>query len=301
MKKKFHSALLLILIGGGLIGIGYLMGGKLRAFSIGPVVGLNYKGDSSYRNRNYSSSMSERILAESTESIKHLDVDISYASLEIITHNEQAVTYNIRNNTEKVDAAVELNNETLRIKTKKYKKPFFTWFGMEFDERTRPFITVRIPEHFLFETVDITSGIGEIFLNGFNAQNTFTLTTGIGRAEVNNITASNVNIQTGIGEVEFRNCIFTGTVMQTGIGEVTFEGNLLKQFDMDSGLGAADVRINGKKDDYTLKIDSGIGSVFVDGSRIGSIGGSVYKESRTSDNKIHIRSGIGEVSLSFNN
>ncbi|MEL3906275.1 MAG: DUF4097 family beta strand repeat-containing protein [Treponema sp.] len=301
MKRKILSALLLILIGGGLMAAGYWMGGKPRAFAIGPIFGFKNEGRPLHSRKSLpAASIDQTVLTDDSTRIKRLFVDISSASLEIVPHDEDGFTYAITNNTDKVNAAVQIKHDALYITTKKHKA-FSKWFHIDLGggNTHRTAITVNIPAHFIFETVDITSGVGEIVLDGFQAQRSFALTTGIAESEVKNITASNVHIQTGVGQAEFRNCTFTDTVMQTGVGEVLFEGNILKKFDIDSGVGSADLRINGKKDDYRLDIDSGIGEVLVDGAHIGSFGGSVRAAGSNAEHHIRIQSGIGEVRLRF--
>ena len=308
MKRRIRTAFTIIGIGGLLIIIGILMGGSVKKT-------FYYNGCSdekwcidkeklSMDNENTSSALSadthETQLAANTSALSRLTVDVDYVTLKIQPHDKQSVTYSIMNNTKKMKASVQVEGNTLMISTEKERK--WNWFfGWSHDiGRTKIVITVKIPQNMLFDTADINIGAGLLMLDGFTANQRFKLNTGAGEVDVKNIIASNVNIQTGVGETVFRNCSFTDTVMNTGVGETSFDGKIFKSLDIKAGIGEIDMRISGKKDDYSIDITSGIGSVLVNGTSGSGLMGNMIKENdRAASHTIRIKAGIGKVNIRF--
>ena len=308
MKRRIRTAFTIIGIGGLLIIIGILMGGSVKKT-------FYYNGYSdekwcidkeklSMDNENTSSALSadthETQLAANTSALSRLTVDVDYVTLKIQPHDKQSVTYSIMNNTKKMKASVQVEGNTLMISTEKERK--WNWFfGWSHDiGRTKIVITVKIPQNMLFDTADINIGAGLLMLDGFTANQRFKLNTGAGEVDVKNIIASNVNIQTGVGETVFRNCSFTDTVMNTGVGETSFDGKIFKSLDIKAGIGEIDMRISGKKDDYSIDITSGIGSVLVNGTSGSGLMGNMIKENdRAASHTIRIKAGIGKVNIRF--
>lgn len=297
MKKKVVTALLIIVLGGALIAAGYMMGGRVK--KIFP--GYNDRGWTMEEDWDSTTLADTRDiqLVSDVSTIKHFKATVAYGILKVVPHDSDSFSYSITENTEKLAASVCVQGDTLLVKTKEYRKPFFDLHNTIRNVKT--VITVNIPKNTIFDTVDINVGAASLLLDGFTAHKRFLLNTGVGEAKIKNITASDVNIKTGVGETSFRNCTFTDTVLKTAIGETSFEGKIFKTLDVKAGIGETDLRINGKKDDYSFDIISGIGSVHVDGSAAGSVlgGRSISAGNTNTPHTIHVKAGIGEVNINF--
>lgn len=296
MKKKVVTALLIIVLGGALIAAGYMMGGRVK--KIFP--GYNNRGWTMEEDWDSTTLADTRDiqLISGISAIKHFKAEVSYGALKVIPHDSDYFSYSITDNTEKIGASVQVQGDTLSVKTKKYRARFFGPHNIMGNVKT--VIVVNIPKNTIFDTVDINIEAASLFLDGFTAHKSFLLKTGVGETKIKNITASDVNIKTGVGETSFRNCTFTDTVLETGIGETAFEGKIFKMFDIKAGIGETDLRINGKKEDYSFDITSGIGSVHVDGSATGSgLGSSISVDRADAPHTIHVKAGIGEVNINF--
>lgn len=310
MKRSIRMAFAIIGIGGLLIIIGILMGGSVKKTFYDDYLSKEWRMDEDDEklsmddentNITLSTDTNETLLTASTSALTRLKVDVSYVTLRIEPHDRQNFTYSITDNSKRIDASVYVEGNTLTISTKNNRK--WNWFsGWKRDRlgRSKTTITVKIPQNTLFDTADINIGAGLLMLDGFTANQRFKLNTGAGKADVKNITASNVNIQIGVGETAFHNCSFTDTVMNTGIGETVFDGNIFKKLELDAGIGEIDMRIHGKRDDYAIDIISGIGAVLVNGTSGNRLMENIVKENnRIALHVIRIKAGIGEVDIKF--
>ena len=296
MKRGIKTAFILIGIGGLLIIIGVMMGGSVKK----TFYDEEWNIDGENTSIALSADMHEKQQASSASALNRLKADVSYVMLRIKPHDEQSVTYSITDNTKKVGASVYVEGNTLMISTKKNRK--WNWlFGWNRDNirHSKTVITVKIPQNTLFDTADINIGAGSLILDGFTATQRFTLNAGAGEIDVKNITASNVDIKTGVGETVFRNCSFTDAVMKTGVGETSFDGKIFKSLDIKAGIGEIDMRINGKKADYSVDAKSDIGSIFINGRKASGIRSTFRVTNQKARHTIGIKSGIGEINITF--
>ena len=308
MKRSIRTAFAIIGIGGLLIIIGILMGGDVKkTFYYNGCPDAEWcmdKEELSMDNANTSSTLSthtnETQLISDASVLKQLKADVSYAALRIEPHDKQSVTYTITDSTKKLEASVQIEGDTLLISTKKGRN--WNWFFGWHRDKTghgRTVITVRIPQNTLFDTAEINIGAASLLLDGFTATQRFILNTGAGEVNVQNITASNVDIKTGVGETIFRNCNFTDTVMNTGVGETAFEGKIFKNFDINAGIGGTAMRIKGKKTDYLIDAISGIGSILIDGRKAAGISSTFRVNNQNALHTIRVKAGIGEIDIKF--
>nr|WP_298680876.1 DUF4097 family beta strand repeat-containing protein [uncultured Treponema sp.] len=301
MKKKIRAAFAIIGIGGLLVIIGMIMGGSVKKtfYQSGYE---EWDMDDEHTRMVQPADIHEVQLTANASVLKQLKADISYVTLRIEPHDKQSVTYSIAHNTKRIGASVQFDGNILTISTKKDRKWNWNWlFGRHHDKRGRSkaVITVKIPHNMRFDTADINMGTASLTLDGFTASQRFTLNTGAGEVNINNITASNVDIKAGVGETVFRNCSFTDTVMNTGVGETVFDGKIFQNLELNAGIGEIDMRINGKKDDYLIDATSGIGSILIDGRKAAGIDSTFRVNNQNALHTIRIKAGIGEVNINF--
>lgn len=308
MKRRTRTAFAIIGIGGLLIIIGILMGGSVKKTFYDEYNDeewnmdeeLNMDGENT--SITLSTDMHETQLVASNSGLNQLKVDVSYVTLRIKPHDMQSVAYSIMNNTKKIGASVQVEGNALMISTKKNRKWNWNWlFGWNRNTggRSKTVITVKIPQNTIFDTADINIETGSLMLDNFTATQHFTLNAGAGAMDINNITASNVDIKTGVGKTAFHNCSFTDTVINTGVGETSFDGRLLKNLDINAGIGEIDMRINGKKDDYLINATSGIGSILIDGRSAKGLDSTFRINNQNALHTICVKAGIGEVNIRF--
>ena len=303
MKKKITTALLIIGIGGALIAAGYMINGNSIHDTVRMISDYHNKAiimEEDQEEYAWSSvDTNETPLPLNSTALRHLNIDVSYVVLKIIPHDKDSFTYTIAHNDGKIGASVQVQGNVLRITTKKHNKRLFNRPGINV-RSPKTVITVNIPKNATFDTVDISTGTAIVLLEGFTAIDSFDLNIGVTKANIKNITGSNVTINTGVGETVFKDCTFKDTVMETGIGETTFEGKFLGNLEINTGIGETTLQIEGKKDDYSFNITSGIGSVTVNGSSISGIFGSdLAMHNSAAAHTIYITTGIGAVNIDF--
>ena len=300
MKKRIRTAFAIIGIGGLLIIIGILMGASVKKALYDEYNDEEWSMNDEHTGITLPTNTHEVQLTANTSGLKQLKADVSYATLRIEPHNKQAVAYSITNNTKRIGASVQVEGNVLMITTKKNRN--WNWlFGWHHDKRGRSktVITVKIPQNMHFDTADINMGAASLTLDGFTVTQRFTLNTGVGEVNINNIIASNVNIKAGVGETAFQNCSFTDTVMNTGVGETVFDGKIFENLEINAGIGEIDMHINGKKADYLIDATSGIGSILIDGRKAAGIDSTFRVNNQNALHTIRIKAGIGEVNIKF--
>lgn len=136
-------------------------------------------------------------------------------------------------------------------------------------------ITVFVPKDFQAEYVKIANGAGII--------STYSLA------------AESVEIEAGVGKAEFLDSNFGNLDMECGVGNIEFTGTLWGDCKISGGIGNVEFLLKGSYEDYSFKVDSGIGQTTINGSN--------YFTSTTlnpqASNIIKIDSGIGKIKIEF--
>ena len=155
-------------------------------------------------------------------------------------------------------------------------------------------VKVLIPPEKVFDKVEVDSGVGTLNMNSIYCEK-LDIDCGVGNVEGTNIKAEKADIDGGVGDIILKDAEFEGLELDGGIGDVTFTGKLLGNTDISTGMGDAELNIKGNRDDYNIKIDSGVGSVKVDGEKCGD----VNLRNSEADNKLDIDSGVGSIAINF--
>lgn len=78
------------------------------------------------------------------------------------------------------------------------------------------------------------------------------------------------------------------------MGEFTFDGKITGKSKIDSGVGEIKVNLIDKKEDYTIDISKGIGTITLDGEKVED-----NKKYENGDNFLEINGGIGNINIKF--
>ena len=97
----------------------------------------------------------------------------------------------------------------------------------------------------------------------------------------------------GAGALSFEDCALNDIDLDMGVGELSFKGSLGGKCDISLGVGKADFELIGTLDDYEIRVDKGIGAIYIDGE---SRGNGEYGDG---DNTLDIDGGIGEINIRF--
>lgn len=144
--------------------------------------------------------------------------------------------------------------------------------------------------------------------------NSVKISTGISKSEISNVISKRLDLNMGVGDLSISNIIISeDTKIDGGVGRANIEKSDLRNLDLDCGVGSIDVTtkltgnskiscgvgnlnvsILGNKNDYTIKTDTGIGTMKVDGDKVAD-----NQTVGNGSNFIRLDGGVGTVSINF--
>lgn len=219
------------------------------------------------------------------EQVTSLDVESSIAKLEIYEADKIAVE--ATDVTKKFSATVE--NGKLLIKEK-------ATTNISINGQVNPTIKVYIPEGFVFESVDIESGVGDTYIESLEA-NIVEISTGVGNLEAEYIDAkTKIDIEAGVGRLNIRNSILNNLSFEAGVGEYNITTYLTGNSKLECGVGNGTLTLNDFSQDMSkIRVQKGIGDI--------NINGQNYSNNQTygnGTNIIDVEGGVGNVSITLN-
>ena len=237
---------------------------------------------------NFGRSNDDMILENSVEfeisqDIRSLYVDIDAAEFKIVQGECFSLSSNIKN------LRVDQNNGTLKI-THRHKK-------LAINSSTKlGEILLTIPTAAHFDKVEIDAGAGDVEVSFLSADN-LSFDLGAGRVRIERLeTKIDTHIDAGAGSFEIEDGRITCLDLDLGVGKSVIRASLEGRTDIDCGVGKTDITILGNKADYTMFINTGVGSIYVDGDII--ISDSVFGNGA---NRIDVDGGVGSVDINFEN
>lgn len=154
-------------------------------------------------------------------------------------------------------------------------------------------ITITVKDGVVLNKLEIDHGAGSMDISSIAALN-FELEQGAGRVVIDNVSFDKTNIDGGVGEIIVTSSRLNNLDMDLGVGHASIEANILGKNEIDCGVGAVDINLLNNIDDYTIRVDKGIGSVKIDG--VSYKDGSVIG---TGVNSLLINGGIGSIDVRF--
>lgn len=211
--------------------------------------------------------------------INTLEIDVNYTNLTIKTGNSLCIeTNNTRINCKQ-------NNQKLKIEEEKYN-----WFFNNDDLD----IIIYIPETLDLEKVEINSGAGRIYIENLDTEK-LDLELGAGETSIENlIVTKECNIEGGAGKVDILSGAINNLDLDMGIGEINLSSILTGKSDIDAGVGNLNIDLQIDKENYTIRVNKGIGTVKIDGNSLSD--GEVFGSGA---NYMEVDGGIGNIKVDF--
>lgn len=211
--------------------------------------------------------------------IKSLDVEVSAAALEIVNGDSFSLTSNHKY------LSVKDDNGTLRISEEK------KLFGVSSDGIR---VTLTVPSGFVFENAAVSAGAGQVRVDTLCA-NTLDLDLGAGAAEIACLNVSSTaRINGGTGKLTVKSGELHNLTADIGVGKLELRSKLTGRCSVDYGIGDAELTLLGRRDDYQIEIEKGVGSATLDGKAIEN-----DCTCGTGANQVDIDGGIGSVHIRF--
>ena len=236
----------------------------------------------------------------SWEEENRMDFSMDYSGIEQLDIKHKVGTLNIKNGSGfRVEATnvtddfkAEVVNKTLVIEEPDSMRKFL---GLDFGiSNKKSIITVYVPEEFIADRIKIESGVGEVNIENLSTERLI-IKAGVGDLYGKSITAKRVDADGGVGNMKLVDVKFTDVDFDSGVGNVDIEGVILGKSDFSCGVGSVNVRIQGAREDYAIRVDTGLGRVSVNGNKVSRD----YNDTNRADNSIRISGGIGDVDIEF--
>lgn len=138
-------------------------------------------------------------------------------------------------------------------------------------------MTIYIPKKTKMNTVEISSGMGDISLT--------------------NVTASSIISSSGMGDFIVTDSACDSLEAELGMGDAKVIGAVKENINIDDGMGDVKLNLTGKKIDYNYEITRGIGTVKIDGMKKEGMGD--IKEDNKASNNITVSNGMGDTIIEF--
>lgn len=220
-------------------------------------------------------------ISNEIEEVTSLEINLSYTNLKIKTGEK----FRVETNNEKIT----LTNNNGNVKIKDEGEYILN------EENTESNLIVYIPENTeILNEVIIKNGAGKIQIDKLKTEKLH-LKMDAGEVNIENLVVTKeIDIDGGVGKTELKHCQLNKLKADLGVGAFNFSGTLTEKSKINSGVGAIDVELEGKKEDYTIKVSKGFGNIQLDGQSI-----ETDKAYGTGDNYLDINGGVGEIKIDF--
>lgn len=206
--------------------------------------------------------------------VSSLKINLRYANLTIIKGEKFVIESNDENIT------WSNNRGNLTIKEKKYNR---------FEKKE---LKIQIPEHILFEKIDIETGTGICDIDLLNSKE-LSLELGAGKSDIQNLNIiNNAKIESGVGEIKIRSSKLNNLDLEVGVGKFTLEAVLTGNNKVEVGVGSLDINLRDGIENYTVKTKKGIGSINVADTNLKN-----NESYGTGSTYIYVESGIGSINI----
>lgn len=169
----------------------------------------------------------------------------------------------------------------------------FQWFNFLDFGNHKSKITVYLPEDFVADKAYINTGAGDLQIDRLEAED-LTINAGAGNVRGNNITADKTRLDGGVGNITLTGVSFNDADLKCGVGSMRLDGTLQGDNKLDCGIGDIDLELEGSREDYDIDVDSGIGTIRVDGQKV-----SELDQDNDASNSLNVNGGIGKVTIDF--
>lgn len=207
-----------------------------------------------------------------------LDIDIRGTSLDIVESKEFKVETN--------NKYIEVNQSNDKVTIKEKKQAWYRNSG-------KSKLVVYMPADMELEKFIVDAGAGKVSIDSARTRD-LDFNLGAGQVTIGNLIASKkAKIDGGAGEIIIKDGSLNNLDFDMGVGRAEISAEILGKSDIDAGVGELEIHLFGKKDDYQITVDKGVGMIRIDGESMKS---STYGDGT---NKIDIDGGVGSIRIEF--
>lgn len=249
---------------------------------------LEFRRDSDDSNNRNNTEISQTY--ESIADVDNISIDHSFGNLTIKTGDVDMVEVASDDLKDDLDIKKTMDG-TLIIKSRRDFRDLFDRINRDEQKGN---ITIYIPKGYDLTKLKIDAGAGNILLEDLTVEK-LDIDAGAGVIFANNIKADSAILDGGVGDMRFLDVTFENADLDCGVGNMTVTGYLLGKSDIDCGVGEVNLEIKGTVDDYNLKIEKGLGTILVNGTKFSDLEWNNISAS----NALDISGGLGNIDINF--
>ena len=204
----------------------------------------------------------------------YLDIKIKGATLNIKKSNK---------------AYVEVSSDKIKVSEKDNKITIEDTTRRHFITTSKEVINLYIPEDYKYDLIAIDAGAGKMNIEYLNTKKLI-LNLGAGKTVIDSIFSDESKIDAGVGSFSILSGELTNANINLGVGKIDIKAKFYRDNKIKTGIGAVNLVL--VDNDYTLKIDKGLGSININGEKI--------KKDTTignGNNILDIDGGIGSINI----
>lgn len=155
-------------------------------------------------------------------------------------------------------------------------------------------LIITLPADHILTSFELDMGAGRVTIDSLTAD-IVDMDLGAGEVNIHNLNARKfADIDGGAGQLTIKSGLVRDLDLDMGVGELRLECGLVGQCDLDLGVGSTYITLPVSLENYTVRIDKGLGTVTLDGKPVGS---GTY--GIDGGHTIDISGGIGSIDIGF--
>lgn len=227
------------------------------------------------------------------ENVKNLKIKSGIYKLQI--ERDSSINKGVKVSLSNVssDYKIKYKEESKTLETEDNDDIFHFW--KDKDEISKGIITISVSDNTELDKVRVEMGVGTVTIEDI-IMTEFDVKCGVGAFTCENVKAEHADIEGGVGSVRCDDVMFDGLEVEGGVGDIKVDGVLTGKTSVVAGMGAIELDINGKKKNYNLNVETGLGSIYIDGKKCSDI----QESDNSQNNLLDVEGGIGSVKINFN-
>lgn len=232
--------------------------------------------------------------SDKIDNIEEINIDVS--NLKVVFVPSEGDYYEVSCDTYNSyeEPQIEINNGVLTVKENSRLFVFNINFSLDF----RPnILTIYVPKDNNFKRITVNSSNSAVeFEQAVNADYV-DIDTSNGAISIEKMTCNErLNVKSSNGRIDCDGTFNGKVTLKTSNGAIDISGRYAGGLEAKSSNGRVTAKIEGKRKDYDINLDTSNGTIRIDG---GKVKGD-YREDNASENDIILKTSNGSIELDFN-
>ena len=165
---------------------------------------------------------------------------------------------------------------------------------LKWDEDDIPEIIITVPNDFIAENITMKVGAGTLTAETLQAvQGKFKV--GVGEIVIHGLKVREQSYyDVGAGQMKLDSIDVNDIKVNCGVGSITLAGSVTGDSFISTGIGEVKLQIDGDEEDYSYKIESGIGSIKINQNEYIHFGNQKVSNNNA-DHSLELKCGLGNI------